>query len=64
LFSLPVTDSKHPGHHFFVESGFMQIVEDEVETKHITARAKMSVPKSTISAPPKPTPREVNWGSL
>ena len=33
LFSLPLTDAKHPGHHFFVESGFKDAVAAETKKR-------------------------------
>jgi serine/threonine protein kinase len=39
LFSLPLTDGRHPGHHFFVESGFKRVVDEEAK-KRIRAAAE------------------------
>jgi serine/threonine protein kinase len=40
LFSLPVTDTRHPGHHFFVDSGFKRVIDDELKKRQQRANVQ------------------------
>jgi len=54
LFSLPISDARHPGHRFLVESGFKKVIDEEARKRqqHANTQARQGYTQRASSALP------------